>query len=375
MSIQIVPHAATHSAAVERFNARLTAGGSRWNFYTDPTPDWIAPRDGQSVWREYHLAVDDDGEVRGAFALKPQPWWVRGALHTVTDWQGPFSEGSVDPQYTTLGLRMIRDMLKKRPLLYSWGHGGDDQPVVQMLLKMGWQMHQTPFCLLVLHPYNFLRRNGLLRSSPARRLALDVGAFTGLGWLGLKVLHAGVRWRQGRSLRISATATEVPSFGPWADALWDRVKNRYQAIALRDADSMNALVPQGAWPPGIRLKVERGGEVIGWTVVLDTQMRGDARFGSLRVGSVVDCLADPADTGEVVAVATGFLARRGVDIVVSNQSHPDWARGFEQNGYAVLPNRRMFAPSPALRALLEPFDDTARGLHLTNMDGHGPMVL
>jgi len=42
---------------------------------------------------------------------------------------------------------------------------------------------------------------------------------------------------------------------------------------------------------------------------------------------------------------------------------------------AVLPDKRMFAPSPALRALLEPFDETARGLHLTNMDGHGPMAL
>lgn len=374
MSIRIVPHAATHAAAVERFNTRLEAGGSPWSFYADPTPAWIAPRDGQSVWREYHLAVDDDGEVRGAFALKPQPWWVRGAMHTVTDWQGPFSEGSVDAQYTTLGLRMIRDMLKKRPLLYSWGHGGDDQPVVQMLLKMGWQMHQTPFCLLVLRPFRFLRHNALLRSSPARRLALDLGAFSGAGWLGLKALHAGLRWRH-RGQRVGATGTEVPSFGPWADALWERVKHRYHAIALRDAASMNALAPARAWPPCIRIKVERGGQVIGWALVLDTQMRGDARFGTLRVGSVVDCLADPADTAQVVAVATGFLAQRGVDIVVSNQSHPDWARGFAQNGYAVLANRRMFAPSPALRALLEPFDDTARGLHLTNMDGHGPMAL
>ena len=86
-------------------------------------------------------------------------------------------------------------------------------------------------------------------------------------------------------------------------------------------------------------------------------------------------LADPADAGEVVFAATRFLRQRGVDIIVSNQAHPGWALGFAQNGYAVLPNKRMFAPSPALRALLEPFDETAKGLHLTNMDGHGPMAL
>lgn len=373
MALRIVEYEAGHEAAVVAFNQRMAAGGSPWGFYTQARPDWIARQPGQSVWREYHLAVEDDSVVRGAFALKPQPWWVRGEFHTVTDWQGPFSEGSVDPRHAALGLRMIRDMQKKYPLLYSWGHGGDDQPVVQMLLKMGWVMHHTPFCLLVLRPHRFLRLNALLRSSPMRRLALDLGAWSGAGFALLKLMHAALRWRHGR--RFAAQAVEVPDFGDWADALWERCRDRYRAIALRDAASMNTLLPAQGWPQGIRLRVERGGQTVGWAVVMDTAMRGDARFGDLRVGSVVDCLADPDDAGEVVAAATRFLARRGVDIVVSNQAHPDWARGFTENGYVVLPNRRMFAPSPALRALLEPFDETARGLHLTNLDGHGPMAL
>jgi solute carrier family 35 protein len=64
--------------------------------------------------------------VRGGYALKPQEWWVRGRTHIVTDWQGPFSEGAVSNRYGALGLRMLRDMVSKRPLLYSWGHGGED---------------------------------------------------------------------------------------------------------------------------------------------------------------------------------------------------------------------------------------------------------
>lgn len=373
MPIQIVPHRPELTAAVADFNRRLSEGGSRWSFYTKPEPEWIPPRAGQCVWREYHLAVEDDKDVRGAYALKPQDWWVKGEMHVVTDWQGPFSEGSVDPRYGTLGLRMMRDMLKKRPLLYSWGHGGDDQPVVQMLLKMGWQMHQTPFCLLVLKPHRFLRFNSLLRSTWGRRLVQDVAAWSGAGYVMLKAMHATLRWRYGR--RFAGEGHEVPTFGPWADELWERVKGCYSAIAVRDSASMNALLPARGWPPGIRIRVDRGGQTIGWAVVLDTQMRGDARFGALRVGSVIDCLADPMDTADVVAVATDHLRRRGVDIVISNQAHPGWAEGFRQNGYVVLPNRRMFAPSPALRALMEPFDDTARGLHLTNLDGHGPMAL
>ena len=374
MAIQIIPHSAERSAAVKEFNQRMSAGGSPWNFYVDPEPSWIPKREGQNVWREYYLAVEDDVAVRGAFALKPQDWLINGEVKVVTDWQGPFSEGAIDVRHGTLGLRMIRDMLKKRPLLYSWGHGGDDQPVVQMLRKMSWLLHPTPFCLLVVKPFRFLRLNAQLRKSAARRVVLDVAAYSGLGWLGLRAMHALLRLKAGGG-GFSATATEVAEFGPWADELWNRCKGSYRAIAVRDAASMNALAPQGAWPPVTRLRVELPGQVIGWALVMDTQMMGEHRFGDLRVGSIVDCLAEPTDAGEVVAAATRFLTRRGVDIVVSNQAHPGWAKGFAQNGYAVLPDKRLFAASPALQAALEPIDQVSQGLHLTNMDGHGPMAL
>jgi len=373
VAIQIVPYSVERRSAVIDFNQRMRAGGSPWAFYADPEPEWIPKRPGQNVWREYYLAVEDDAAVRGAYALKPQHWLVNGETHVVTDWQGPFSEGAVDPRHSTLGLRLIRDMLKKRPLLYSWGHGGDDQPVVQMLRKMNWLLHGTPFCLWVVKPTRFLRLNAQLRTTPKRRLALDLLAATGAGWLALRALQGALRLKAGRVFR--ARAVEVSEFGPWADELWQRCKNRYSAIAVRDAASMNVLVPAQGWPPAIRLRVERDGRAIGWAVVMDTQMRGDRRFGDLRVGSIVDCLADPDDAGEVVFAASRVLKQRGVDIVVSNQAHPGWTRGFSQNGYAVLPDKRLFAASPALQQLLQPFDQVARGLHLTNMDGHGPMAL
>ena len=123
------------------------------------------------------------------------------------------------------------------------------------------------------------------------------------------------------------------------------------------------------------LRIERAGKSIGWALVMDTRMRGDARFGDLYVGSIVDCFADPADAGDVVSAATTYLRRRGVDIIVSNQSHAEWIRGFGENGYLLLPGRRLFVASPELKRLLEPFSEIAPGLHLTNMDGHGPHAL
>jgi hypothetical protein len=373
MGIRIVPHSTDLRPSVEAFNQRMRSAGSRWGFYVDPEPDWLPKRPGQRVWREYYVAVDEDGSVRGAFALKPQDWWIRGEIAVVTDWQGPVSEGSINPRYATLAVRLLREMVSNRPALYSWGHGGNQQPMVQILRKMGWLMHPTPFCLLVLNPVRFLRRNAYLRTSTSRRLALDLLAFTGAGSVGLRLLHAGLRVKGRR--RLSSVPQEVPSFGGWADELWERCKTRYAAIAVRDASSMNALAPARGWPAVIRLRVTRAGEVIGWALVMDTQMHADARFGDMRVGSVVDCLADPQDAGDVIFAATTYLRRRAVDIIVSNQSHPAWIRGFGDNGYALIPRRRLFVASPGLARMLEPFAETALGLHLTNMDGHGPHVL
>jgi hypothetical protein len=375
MPIEIVPHSEQLRDAVEAFNKRMREGGSPWGMYPDPVPDWIPKiRPDQRVWREYYLALEDQQHVRGGFALKPQEWWIRGQVRVVTDWQGPFSEGAYTRKYATLGLRMIRDMLQRRPLLFSWGHGKGDEPMAQMLQKLGWVMHDTPFCLKVLKPYRFLRLNKYLRDLAKKRAALDLLAFTGAGSIGLRALHAGLRLKSRK--RFRARAELVPRFEAWADAIWERCKGSYSALAVRDSDTMNTLLPGHGWPPGLRLRIRtRDGADLGWAIVMDTQMRDDVRFGDLRVGSIVDTLALPEHAGEVVAAATRWLAARGVDLIVSNQAHPRWIQGFADNGYVVLPARRLFAVSPELKKALEPFDQSALGLHMTNMDGHGPMML
>jgi hypothetical protein len=373
MAIEVVPYTAAWITGVKEFNRRMHAGGTPWGWYESDVDSWIPPRPGQRVWREHYLAIEDGKHVRGAYALKPQEFWLQGTLRIVADYQGPVSEGILSRRYNTLGVRLIRDMLKRQPLLYSWGHGGLEQAMLQMLRSLGWSLLETPACLYVLHPFRFLRRNRYLRGSAARRIALDLLAGSGLGWLGVRALqHAQAPWpRTSPDLR----AEVVSEFGAWADALWERSRDGYRAIAVRDAATMNVLLPEGRWPPGIRLRVWRGAETVGWAVVLDTPMEGDARFGDLRVGTIIDCLAPPEDANDVIGAAFGFLRERGCDLVFSNQSHPDWIRALGAHGFLILKGRRLFAASRALREALEPFEATRRGLHLTNMDGHGPMVL
>ena len=96
-------------------------------------------------------------------------------------------------------------------------------------------------------------------------------------------------------------------------------------IAVRDSTVLNALYPVDH-ARLIRLWVTRDGRPVGWAVLLDTQMVCHWQLGSLRVGMVVDCLAEPGDEFAVAAMATRHLAHRGVDLIVTNQLHRDWCR-------------------------------------------------
>lgn len=388
MAIAIVPHSETRKPLVEAFNAELRAAQSPWGFYVDPTPAWIPKqREDQPVWRELHLAIEQaasessetgTAEERcvGAYGLKPQVWRVHGQEHVVADWQGPVSLGAIDNRYAALGLRLLRDMKKKQPLLYSWGHGGGDEPIVKLLTKMGWMLYDTPFVFRVCSAPNFLRKNAYLRKDPRRALGQDILARTGLGTLGFGLLHAGLRARSGK--RFTARAHVVPEFGAWADELWERAKDRYDAIAVRDAAAMNTLVPREhrtlEWPAPIRLRVTREGRTLGWAVVVHKELSGDARFGELHVGQVADCFGLPEHAGEILHAAFTHLRGLGVDLVTANQSHPGWVQSYADNGFVVLPGRRLFCASPELQALLAPFEQTRRSLFLTNLDGHGPML-
>ena len=276
MPIQVIPYTAEWVPAVLAFNDRMHATGTPWGWFGDPADAWLPARD-KKTWREHWLAVEDGALVRGAFALKPHEWQIHGAPQLVVDWQGPVTEGLIDRRWNTLGLRLLREMLKRHPLLYSWGHGGLEQPMLLMLEKLGWLLHRTPFLLRVLRPFRFLRLNGQLRDTRARRAALDAAAFSGAGSIALRALHAARMLGHRRTPQAQAIPFE--RFEGWADEVWERCAPLYAALACRDADTMNTLLPPGRWPHGIPVRVERDGRTLGWAVLLDTRMH---RRRSLR---------------------------------------------------------------------------------------------
>jgi hypothetical protein len=303
----------------------------------------------------YFIAVDGP-HVRGGYILRRQRFWFRGEAREVAHYRLPLSEGIVDRAYASLGVQLIRHALKQQPLLYALGMGGFVKPLPQMLKALGWNLRAVPFLFKVNRPAAFLRNIQPLRNSPARRVAMDMAADTGLGWLGLRLLQ--------RPLGRGTAGEVMDSFTPWADSAWTGGSTAYDAIAARDAATLDEFYRDAAV---IRLKVDAAG----WAVVLDTQMRGDKYFGDMRLGTIADCLAAPGDAPAVIRSATRFLEKRGVDLIVSNQLHAAWVAALRNAGFRQGPSNFVFAASKALAELIP----QGAEVHMNRGDGDGPIHL
>jgi hypothetical protein len=195
---------------------------------------------------------------------------------------------------------------------------------------------------------------------------------TGLGWIGIRLLQALLRKQRRRDKWMSFE--EVNDFSDWSDQLWKVCKDKYSMIAIRDSQTLNILYPSSN-QRFIRLKVMENQQVVGWAVVLNTQMSNHKHFGNLRVGSIVDTLALPDNAFPVVRSATRFLERAGVDIIVSNHSHITWCSAFKDAGFISGPSNFIFAASKELAQLLHPFELSTKEFHLNRGDGGGPIHL
>ena len=83
----------------------------------------------------------------------------------------------------------------------------------------------------------------------------------------------------------------------------------FSLIALRDSGTLNRLYPP-ANGRFLASAASRAGKLVGWAVVLDSQMSGHKQFGNMRVGSIVDCLAEPEDAAAVSITAVVFSPER-----------------------------------------------------------------
>ena len=365
MPIRIRPYEEDHVAAVRDFNRRLS--GRTFPFPESAVPEWLPPAPGSHLYQEQYLALDG-GAVRGGYILKLQDFSLAGAALPIGYYHSAVAEGIADPKYGTVGVQLLLDALRRSPLLYALGMGGFDRPLPQMLQAAGWTLGAVPFHFRVAHPARFLRNIRPLRANRARRTAMDLAAFSGAGWAGLRL----VQLLRTRRPQPAPVAEIVPSFGDWADDVWHKSRLHYPFLAVRDRETLETLYPGARF---LRLKIAAGGSLLGWAVALDTAMQQDQYFGNMRLGSLVDFLAKPEDAFPVVHAAAAFLAGRGVDLIVANQGHAAWTAAFHRAGFWQGPSNFLFGASRALAKRLPGGGSDPGQLFLTRGDGDGPIHL
>ncbi len=187
MAIVIQPYRPEHEPAVAEFNQRLRQAGEDENlvFYRWAEPRWL-PRSAESrIFNEFFVAVDG-GIVRGGYALKTQDFFFPdGQIRSIGYYHHPLSEGIVNKAHAIVGTLLLRDAMQRAPLLYCLGMAGYENPLPQMLIRLGWAHCLVPFFFRVVNPSRFLRNMQTLRSS--RVAAISDGPRglqrRGMGWL------------------------------------------------------------------------------------------------------------------------------------------------------------------------------------------------
>lgn len=371
MSIVVERFSDEHIPAVQSFNRRIKAGGGSYRFPESSVPQWLPPRDSVSLYQEQFVVVDGNA-VRGGYILKQQVFDCNGKTTMIAGYQLPLSEGIVNKQYVLVGLAMLKDALKRQPLLYGLGMGGENEAVVRLLKAMKWRMVSCPFYFKVNHPFQFFRKLVYLRRKWSHKILLDILAYSGVGWLGVRSLQLIHRMR--RQVAPDVIGEVVECFSSCADDVWYRAKHLYSMIAVRDSTILNTLYPRTS-KRFARIRVLRRGEVIGWAVVLNTKMDSHNYFGQMRVGSIIDCLAVEGEEVSVVAMATQLLEQWEADIIITNQLHDSWCNAFSSSGYLRGPSNFIFAVSPQLAESLHPFEANHSKIHMTRGDGDGPINL
>jgi hypothetical protein len=373
MKIACRPYTCEWEPAVAEFNRRLAPQRMPvvFRFPERCTSDWLPPRDGSPIRQEYFLAVDGDATVRGGYILKTQDFWIEGRVEQIGNLQLPLSEGIVDPRYGPVGVHIVLDALRRQPRLYSLGMGGLNNPYPRLLKGLKWSLSLVPFHFRLSRPGRVLKGLPALRTSRRRGLAADVLALTGTGWLGARLQQG---WAGRRRRGAACRCEPQPGFGEWIDEVWEAARGRYTLTPVRDRAALEALYGE-AFRGLIILKMTRGRSIVGWASVLDTSMAGHRYFGDLRVGTIVDGFAAPGDAAAVIRAATAFLEGRGVDLIVSNQSHAAWVDGLGASGFLKGLSNFALAFAKGLAAALPSGGERWGEYHFNRGDGDGPINL
>jgi hypothetical protein len=370
VEIRVAPYLPANASEVRAFNDRLCAQGQTEFLLPPEAPEQTPP--GSQIRDSYFLALEGT-VVRGGFRLVRFPAWLGfGEEIEALNCREPLSEGIINPKYSFVALKLLKEMQKQGPYLFAMGMGGGQARFARFLKGAGWTVELVPFLFRVIRVGPFLSELRLLQSSRIKRMFSRAARFTGVGKLGVSLLQAksiiaGCRLR-------GATIENVTEWGTWADELWEHFRQRCSFCVKRDRVTLMHLYQIGKDRTEAFL-VRREGKPVGWVAVLRSKMSGHKYFGNLQVATILDGIAYPDAMDATVTLAARRLAADGADLIVTNQQYAPWVRAFRNAGFLSAKSNYVLATSKALSEAIARQPEGRERIHFTRGDGDGRIHL
>lgn len=353
------------AAEAAAFNERMRAH-NQTEYVLYERPPLMEPDDAPIRNRFY--VVRDEEAVRGSLLLAAFPGsFGTGQDADVINCREPISEAIIDSRFGLIALRLLKFMEKQGPYLFALGMGGEDRPFPRLLKSASWTLQPVPFLFRVARANAFLRELRMLRTSSARRMLSRVAAVTGAGKLGVTALQ----FRSATAALFAGGLTIAPitAWDNWVDELWQQCRRDISFGVSRDLRTVRELYPLDERVRGY--SVHRDGKPVGWMAAQITQMRDHNYFGNLKVATLLDGVALPADMRSVVSLASRSLISEGADLLVTNQSHESWLDAFRGAGYLSGPSNYILALSKGLAAGVVAQPNGLARMHFTRGDSDG----
>jgi hypothetical protein len=364
MNVKIIPYNEASLEEIKAFNNRLKKGGSTYRIPEDFKSGRSADSGNNIVDRECMLALEGS-TVRGGYILKHQEFRITQKDGRLAIMQPPVSEELVESSFRGVGKHLIEDCNNREPILLVTGIRRRGHFGLDFFREMEWPVLEIPFYFKIRSAFGFLRNISYLRDNVFKKIGLDLAALSGLGWLGLKVLNL---FKYRKTLRIEDSNSEmVDAFGQWADELWKVSRNGYIMSAVRDSRLLNTLYTSSD-EHFIRLRVSFDKNNVGWAVLIAVQLKDHNSYGSMKLGSIVNCLALPGFEEYVIEESTKILKTLDVDLIVTNQSYKSWRRAMNNCGFMQGPSNYFIAMSPQLARLLDPLQKHIDLIHINRAD-------
>jgi hypothetical protein len=179
-------------------------------------------------------------------------------------------------------------------------------------------------------------------------------------------------WITGRRrlslLKRGCCIQSTNGWGPAADELWERTRSKFSWIC----DHSSAFLNWRYRSDDYRRVHVRGpdGAYLGWAVCKLRQIESNPYFGSLRIGTIVDFLADPENEEaacRTLAAAASTLIESGAEMTICNLSDLRYRSAIRRLGFWRGPSNYLFlvrSSDPIGGAALE-------FAHLTRGDSDG----